>query len=1130
MTAGTNRMAETLGLANLTKGQQLLWAGQQMNPSAPIYTMAFVFEIETEVDANVFKTSFEHLISECDALRTVVESRDGIPTQRVLDSIDFELSTLDLSEEDHPSAAFHSWADNRCAISLQIDRRMFDCPLVRLGPDRSGWYLSQHHIVTDAWSFSLLFEQLDQIYTALRHGRPVPETTLAPYAAYVDHEREIRVDDNLEDRSTQMPVEPVLLYGLNPLKTGRGSERMTCELGETRSRQLHELAKEPSLQSLTTDLSLFRLFLTAVFAYLYRISGQESITIGAPAHNRVTQAFKHTVGLLTEVYPLSVTIDHDDSFASLYDKVRDASDVFLRSARPGASSAEVNRAVNVVLNYIPSRFGRFDGASVAPQWVHSGHVEPEHHLRLHVTDFSATGNFTVLFDCNRDVLDLEQRRRTVNHFLGVLDAMLADWTQQVSDSSLLTENERLHLGAFNATKAVRGNDKGVVELFERRAKEQPDSIALIAGDSTWTYDALDRVTRLVAGRIEPGSVVGLCLPRSPEAVIAMLGTLRAGAAYVPIDPAWPRDRIQFVVDDAGCSMVVADENLSADVEVTPFRVLIASGDAARSRVISAGDLAYILYTSGSTGNPKGVMIGHGSLANYATWASDFYDRGRRLTFPLFSPLTFDLTVTSIFVPLISGGTIVVYSETSGTVDLAVQNVFDDDLVDIVKLTPSHLAVVSERDLSGSRISQLILGGEELTTAAANRATEAFAGAVKIHNEYGPTEATVGYMVHTFDPNADREPTVPIGRPTPNMRAHVLGASGRPLPIGVPGDLWLAGVGLARGYLNQPSLTAERFTRNSWVDEERLYKSGDRARLRADGTLEYLGRRDDQVKIRGARVELGEVEAAVARHPEVTASAATVHRRATATSTSELIFCSRCGLPSNYPNASFDADGVCNDCRRYDEYADRARVFFKPMVELENLFAASRKDGAANYDCISLLNGGKDSTYALCRLVDMGVNVLAFTLDNGYISEEAKANMLRVCATLGVDHVYGSTPAMNEIFVDSLQRHSNVCNGCFKTIYTLSLQVAREKGIPLIVTGLSRGQFFETRLTADLFTELTVSSDQIDAKVLEARKAYHRVEDAPAVCWTSRFSKAMASSKKFSSSTSTATPTWVSTRS
>jgi aryl carrier-like protein len=207
-----------------------------------------------------------------------------------------------------------------------------------------------------------------------------------------------------------------------------------------------------------------------------------------------------------------------------------------------------------------------------------------------------------------------------------------------------------------------------------------------------------------------------------------------------------------------------------------------------------------------------------------------------------------------------------------------------------------------------------------------------------------------------------------------------------------------------------------------------------------------------------------------------------------------VHCTRCGLASSYPGITFDTDGVCSQCRGFDSYADRARVYFKPEAELARVLTSAGR-GEGEYDCLVLLSGGKDSTYVLCRLVDMGLKVLAFTLDNGYISDQAKGNIQRVVDTLGVDHIFATTPAMNDIFVDSLQRHANVCNGCFKTLYTLSVQTAHDKGIPFIVTGLSRGQFFETRLTPELFTELTVSSDHIDANVLEARRAYHQVDDA-----------------------------------
>jgi aryl carrier-like protein len=336
--------------------------------------------------------------------------------------------------------------------------------------------------------------------------------------------------------------------------------------------------------------------------------------------------------------------------------------------------------------------------------------------------------------------------------------------------------------------------------------------------------------------------------------------------------------------------------------------------------------------------------------------------------------------------------------------------------------------------------------------------------------------------------------VPIGRPITGMRAYVLDGAARPVPFGVPGELWLAGTGLARGYVGKPDVTESRFRVSAAVDEPRLYATGDLARIAEDGTFEYLGRRDDQVKIRGVRVELGEIEAALVSHPDVTAAAARLWEHGAPSSSDGLIHCARCGLASDYPGVSFNADRVCNECLAFETYREKAEVYFKPESELATVLTSERgKRGA--YDCIALLSGGKDSTYVLCRLVDMGFRVLALTLDNGFISDQAKANIARVVDSLGVDHRYMTTPAMNEIFVDSLQRHGNVCNGCYKTIYTLSMQTALDEGIPFIVTGLSRGQFFETRLTADLFTELTVSSDQIDADVLEARKAYHRVDDA-----------------------------------
>ncbi|MEM8961817.1 MAG: amino acid adenylation domain-containing protein [Acidobacteriota bacterium] len=677
----------------------------------------------------------------------------------------------------------------------------------------------------------------------------------------------------------------------------------------------------------------------------------------------------------------------------------------------------------------------------------------------------------------------------------------------------------------------------VMDAFRRQAARIPEEVALRQGSRHLTYRQLEeRVERLAAEleRFGPGAPIGLVLDRSIDAVVSILAALETRCFYVPIDPTWPRDRQQWVLDDVGAVAVIATSAVPTGLPVVDPTT---EGDSDRSSPVSIDPEApaYVLYTSGSTGRPKGVVVSRRALASYTEWAADFYPRhargeGSGLSMPLFSPLTFDLTVTSIFVPLRTGGTVVVYPPTSRATDLALRHVVSDDAVDLVKMTPSHLLLLEDDSdrATTKRIGQVIFGGEALTREAAIRAKRLLAHEqLVIHNEYGPTEATVGCVVHTFDEAADTAGMVPIGRPISTMRAYVVDRHGDLVPEGVSGELVVAGQGLAHGYLGRSELTAERFVPSSFAPGERLYRTGDRARFvnRIDQplNLDYLGRDDQQVKIRGVRIELGEIEAVLAAHPAVTTCAATIERasseRARNTSLSRVGSdrengerCRRCGLPGAHATpyeavgidlgigrigvAEIGEDGLCGECRAFEGYRDKVADYFGDEVALRAILDTARaRRGSEGFDCMSLLSGGKDSTYVLCRLVDMGYRVLAFTLDNGFLSDQAKGNIRRVTDHLGVEHVFGSTAAMNEIFVDSLKRFSNVCQGCFKTIYTLAVQLAVARNIPFIVTGLSRGQLFETRLTRELFTDLDFDGAAIDHMVLEARKAYHRTDDA-----------------------------------
>ena len=699
-------------------------------------------------------------------------------------------------------------------------------------------------------------------------------------------------------------------------------------------------------------------------------------------------------------------------------------------------------------------------------------------------------------------------------------------------SSLIEREYHSLVIEYNDSTVSYPADKTIIDLFEAQVARTPNDEAVRLGDQSVSYSQLnERANQMAAHLRTLGAgterLVTLYMEHSIEVVCAILGVLKAGAAYVPVDPATtPKERVAFILQDisegaaAGGALpvLVTHSRLLSNLPRGAAEVVTLDSDFAQIRqyptsnpepAASPRNLAYVIYTSGSTGKPKGVLIEHRSLVNYIWWANQKYCQGERLAWPLFSSLAFDLTVTSTFTPLISGGRIVVYREDAKVHGMAVLKVVEDRAVDIVKLTPSHLAMIKGMDLGATRIRKLIVGGEDFKTELALAITRKFGRPVEIYNEYGPTEATVGCMIHRYDAEKDRGLSVPIGIPASNANVYILDEHLKPVPAGVTGEMYLAGDGLARGYLNRPELTEQKFltvedprqsgsapqSPFSKTQSLRLYKTGDVARWSGNGHMEFLGRADYQVKIGGMRIELGEIEARLKAHSGIRESVVNVVPSGAAKASKELIYCARCGVASNLPGTTYDAEGVCSICRAYDSYVDKAQAYFKTPDEFKALVGEMKAARTGEYDCLVLFSGGKDSTYMLYKIKDMGLKALAFTLDNGFLSEEAMANIHRVIQLVGVDHVIGTTPHMNEIFVDSLKQFSNVCNGCFKTIYTLATNLAHEKGISYIVTGLSRGQLFETRLTEDVFKRKDFDVVKLDALVLEARKAYHHRPDA-----------------------------------
>ncbi len=1111
--------------SNLTTSQLMLWLGQKLNPQAPLYNMVLAFTIDGQINPLLFQQAFQTVVNSSDALGTVIEEENNIPQQRVQTTFTYTLPFLDFTDETDPEVASQKWIQEKCRQPFSLEKRLFDSALIKIGSERFVWYLNQHHLITDGWSVTLVYRYMSEFYGKAVQETPAHPPELPNYAEYIAYEQTYQntplykktVDywQQRQDRS----YKPIIFYGNSLTHISACTQRVSYDLGKDGlSPKLRAMATEKDIRSLTLHLSLFNIFATVLFAYLYRISGQESIAIGTPAHNRPTKTFKETIGVFIEVFPFQIDIEEGETFLSLLKKVQTESSAFLRYAQPGTSRFALNREINVVLNYINASFPDFNGLPMQSDWVHAGYGDSRHHLRLQVHDLDANGNFLLHFDFNNHLFDEKLQQRAIAHFISLLKGFVEDRTQPINRINLVGEEEKENLLGKQDHYSILNNgnlDETVISYFEEQVNQTPNEIAIIYEDQQISYGEFNQQVNKLARYLRKKGIgedipVGILIRRSPQMLVALWAVIKAGGAYVPIEPNYPSERIGFILKDTQVSLLLTEGSLAQQLPVdSNLEIIDTDHDWARisressenlENEIKPGHIAYIIYTSGSTGQPKGVMIEHRGLINYVSWAKQQYLNQDNLNliakFPLFSPLSFDLTVTSIFVPLVSGGQIIIYGENTGEIDLSISSIIEDNAVNIIKLTPSHLSIIKDLDLSQSSIKKMILGGEDLKTSLARTITEAFGGDIEIYNEYGPSEATVGCMIYKFDPQEDQGTSVPIGKPAARSQIYLLDNYFHLVPQGVVGEIYIASPGLARGYLNRPELSTERFIPNPFRLGERLYKTGDLGRWQKDGQLQYLGRGDRQVKIRGTRIELGEVETALLSHPQITDCVVdVVQRKFSPEIQSPITNCSQCGIPSNYPNITLDENGVCNVCNAYQTYQHRVQQYFKTFDELQEILNQAKANKRGKYDCLMLLSGGKDSTYVLYQLVNMGLKVLTFTLDNGYISEQAKGNIRRVVESLNVDHVFGSTPAMNKIFVDSLQRHCNVCNGCFKTIYTLSMKLADEKGIPVIVTGLSRGQFFETRLTEELFTQPNFDVSQIDQMVLEARKAYHRVDDA-----------------------------------
>ncbi len=1076
----------------LTASQEQIWRGQALIPDSPLYNMVWRIDLRGALDAERFASAFGSMIAQTDAMRLRIWDENGVPVQCADRSQD-GLTVLDLSADLDAETRLSHVIDADIARPFDLSQGVWRAHLIKLGGNTWVFALNIHHIATDAGSGALIWQRIIDAYAdhaaadrpeyrtyTAAQTRALPDETTAYWAAATD----------------RAPVAGPL-YGHRTDAQATASRRVQVGFTSDDMAALDALSQDARFRSFGADLSRFTLLSTLFAAFLMRVKDAEIITLATPAHNRRSETDKRTVGLLIEMLPLSMNVAPDASLASQFKPAQSAIMGWMKHAQPGVIAHAPVQNTDAALNYIPTRFAPLAGTETEVTWLHAGHHDRGQDLRLHVHDFNGTGTLILELDIKSDVFAQHDAQAIADQFAMFLTSAIASPDIPFSHLPMV---ERGDAQASTALGTLTPPPQTVLAQFKAKAAQTPDATALVQGAKRLSYSDVNALSdRYAAGLAQagvlPGHAVALFASRRVETVVAMIAVWKAGGFFVPIPSDTPPARLTAILDQLSPQVVLVDDQTYA---VAPqgqhvIRMTTLGQDGPVSAVTHTGN-CYAIFTSGSTGTPKGVEIGHDAFARYITWAAVSYGSEGPKSYPLCTAIGFDLTLTSIFTPLTTGGAVHIYPEPADGTDLSILEVFADDAVDVVKLTPAHLALAVQAGQRVSRIGTLIVGGEALSTQLCRNTLTQLGSHLTIANEYGPTEATVGCMIHRFDPAHDIGATVPIGRPADDVRLTILDGAGRPVPRGVAGELAIGGPRLATGYYGQPAMTAARFIADPETAGESLYMSGDRARMTAGGQIAYLGRADAQLKLSGVRVEAAEITGALLAVEGI--SDAAVHM-IDPDAPHEAQHCLRCGLSSEHPDAGIDDGGICQICHDYEAIKDRADVYFKTPDALHDQLAQAKTAKRGHYDAIMLLSGGKDSGYAMYRLAEITKDVLVLTLDNGFISDEAKDNIRTMTADLGLDHRFLTTASMNAIFKDSLERFSNVCQGCFKTVYALSLKVARDEGIPAIVTGLSRGQFFETRLTTDFFAIGTPDPNAIDTMVQDARRAYHAVDDAVA---------------------------------
>ncbi|SMD41574.1 Phosphopantetheine attachment site [Aquiflexum balticum DSM 16537] len=870
----------------LSFNQQSLWFIHQLEGSIQ-YHIPLILDIKGKLDFTALEEAFKIILNRHEPLRTVIREKDGMPCQILLGMDRWKLDSMELLDQKLLDKQITSLI--RIPFDLSADYMMRAC-LISLGPDRHCLVITLHHIASDGWSSNILKKELMESYDATVNGI---EASLPPLSIqYIDYaiwQRKFLNSDLIQNKidywkgklqnlsTLQLPTD----FARPPVQSNNGNS-YRFSIDNSLVSQLRELGQ-------SHQATLFMTLLAAFKTLLYRYSGQEDICIGTPVAGRESGEMDDLIGFFVNTLAVRSNLRGNMGFTELLKDIRATTlesfefqqvpfEMVVESLR---QKRDLSRnpvfQVLFVLQNISKNEAHLDDVSVSEKTYE--HFTSKFDMAFELTEVDSGING--IAEYNTDLYRHETIVRFVNHFIHLLKSILENPSETIEKLKFLSKNEETELiKLFNSPPQILPNQKTILDLFQEQVRKSPDAIAVVFEGKKLSYSDLDKksdqiANYLLAKGIKNEAMIPICLDRSFEMIIGILGIIKAGVAYVPIDPTYPEDRINFILRDSGANILLTTSDIS---EKFPDSIEILCLDTSQlelektlfeveKKEISPNNLAYVIYTSGSTGTPKGVLIEHKGLLASTLARKSYYDKtGAVLMIPSFA---FDSSVAVIFGALTSGEQLILCKSELIKSPHHIQELLKD--TETILCVPSYYRFLQEENLlSDSKLLNVILAGENLDQSLVKLHFDKIQN-VKLFNEYGPTEGTVWASVaqiHSPDEN------VTIGKPIDFTKIYILNKDNQLNPINVPGELCISGHGVARGYLNKPELNLEKFVKNPFdkTGKEKMYRTGDLARWLPDGNIEYLGRIDDQVKIRGYRIELGEIESVINKLNDIKESA------------------------------------------------------------------------------------------------------------------------------------------------------------------------------------------------------------------------------------------------------------------